>query len=258
MEILGLDPRRLGSALLVFGAVGVALAVVGAVALLSSAIATASLDADLEGSRVQLVASLQRAELALGAAGDTTDHVGATLDSTRSVLSDSSRTLGTLGDASDSLASALGAVSLLGSQPFASAATDFRSLATQVRAYADHATQLSSGLTQNVSDMRTITSDLRDLQGRLGQVSTSLDALQAGTILTTLLVGLVLLLALTVWLAIGALACAIVGYRIRLRAVEPIVVEARAVIIPDRAATEVVEIAAPSEGRPRRPDDRTE
>ena len=250
MEILGIRPRRLGAALLVFGSIGVALAIAGALVLLIAVGATAGLNDRLEGSRVELVASLQQAQVSAGHAADTTENIGSTLGATQATLATSSKTLTTLADASDSLANALLAVSILGSQPFASAGQQFQSLATQVRAYSEHATQLSASLQQNAQDMGTTADDLRSLEARLGDVATKLDGMEVGTITTALLLGLLLLLALTVWLAAGALCVAVLGYRIRLRAAEPVVIEAPAIIVTDHDVTETIATTADEPQRP--------
>lgn len=249
MEILGIHPRRLGSALLVFGAVGVALAIVGSLVLLVAVSSTAGLNDRLDGSRTELVASLQQAQVSIGHAADTSENIGATLSATQETLATSSKTLSTFADASDNLANGLLAVSIFGSQPFAAAGRQFQSLASQVRAYGEHATQLSASLGQNAQDMQTTADDLRSLEAKLGEVATKLDGMQVGTLTTALLLGLLLMLALTAWLAIGAIGVAFVGYRIRLRATAPLVVEAPAIIVP--GDSDVTEIIAPRADDPR-------
>ena len=251
METLGIRPRRLGAALLAFGAVGVALAIAGSVVLSVAVVSTAGLNDRLEGSRTELVAALERAQTSIGHAADTTENIGSTLDATQATLATSSQTLTTLADASDTLANALLAISILGSQPFAAAGQQFQSLASQVRAYSDHATQLSTSLQQNVADTQTTATDLRSLQASLGDVATKLDGMEVGTITTTLLLGLLLLLALTVWLAVGAIGVAFVGFRIRRRAIEPVALGGPATAGPDDG--DETELIRPASDEPATP-----
>lgn len=257
MEILGIHPRRLGAALLAFGAVGVALAIVGSLVLTVAAVSTAGLNDRLEGSRVELVASLEHAQAAIGHAADTTENIGSTLDQTQATLATSSQTLTTLADASETLGSALLAISILGSQPFAAAGQQFKSLASQVRAYADHAAGLSASLQQNVQDTQTTATDLRNLQASLGDVATKLEGMEVGTITTALLLGLLLMLALTVWLAVGAVGVAVVGYRIRRRAIEPVALGAPSIAVPgDGDVTEIIRPEPDGPATPPGPQDR--
>jgi hypothetical protein len=255
METLGIRPRRLGAALLAFGAVGVALAIAGSVVLSIAVVSTAGLNDRLEGSRTELVAALERAQTSIGHAADTTENIGSTLDATQATLATSSQTLTALADASDTLANALLAVSILGSQPFAAAGQQFQSLASQVRTYSEHATQLSTSLKQNVTDTQTTATDLRSLQASLGDVATKLDGMEVGTITTALLLGLLLLLALTVWLAVGAIGVAFVGFRIRRRAIEPVALGGPATAPDDGDVTEVIRPAGDQLASPPGPPD---
>lgn len=113
------------------------------------------------------------------------------------------------------------AFSILGSQPFGPAATDFRALSGRLRTLAGDATTLSSELGQDGADLSTIVADLQDLRARLQAVSSQLDGLDPRTVASTLLWALVMLLGLTIWLGVGALACAWIGWRIRRSAVGP-------------------------------------
>ncbi len=215
MELIGVQPRRAGTALLAFGSAGAVLTVICAIVLLVATVMTASLGGSLEQSRTDLVASLQRAEVSIGHAADTTEHVASTLGSTQTVLTDSAATLGSLADATGALATSLAAISILGNQPFAAAAASFRALSDQLRSYAGHAQQLAADLATNATDLTTITADLRDLQTRLGQTADRLAGLDVGGLVTALAAGLGLLVLTALWLTAGALGLAWAGHRIR-------------------------------------------
>jgi predicted PurR-regulated permease PerM len=143
MEWLGVDRARLGTALLVFGVIGMVLAVVIAAGLLSGAVAARNLSDRLEANQAQLVDMLGRLNDAVDRLGTSTDNAGQTLRTTQAVVEAVGSVTSGLGDTASRLGSALD-VSILGQRPFAGAADSLGSVSTQLDTLGTQVTTLAA------------------------------------------------------------------------------------------------------------------
>lgn len=215
VESLGTDGRRLGGGLVAFGLVGLALAVVVAVALVLGGFAVRSMGDELEASRVALADSMSRASTSVGSAALATANMRATLESTEAALTRTGETLADVADALDALVGALD-FSILGQQPLAGAADAFAGLADSMRGYADDVDAIAVDLRSNQQDLDDMTADLRDLQRRIDDLAERVEAFdRVDEIVAIASFGLLLVGALTAWIAIGGGLVAWLGWRLR-------------------------------------------
>ncbi|HEU0244768.1 MAG TPA: hypothetical protein VFQ75_12770, partial [Candidatus Limnocylindrales bacterium] len=118
MDWLGVDLRRMGTTLLVFGVIGMVVAGIVAAGLIGGAIAARNLDERLAAERVRLVKTLDRVDDAMAQTATTIENAGATLDTTSGTLASASGVLAQVAATSDDLSGSLD-FSILGSQPLA-------------------------------------------------------------------------------------------------------------------------------------------
>jgi hypothetical protein len=215
MQTLGVDGRRLGGALAVFGSLGVALAGIVAVALVVGGLSIRSLADDLEATRLAFVDSLERTSASMSDAATATANLGATLGSTETTLVDTSTTLADLAGAVDSLAGALD-FSILGQQPLLGAAEGFAGVADRLRTFSGDLDAVAVDLVANQADLGEITADLRDLQAGVDALAERVDAFdRTEQLVATMSWGLVLLGAVAAWIAAAGAIAAWIGWRLR-------------------------------------------
>lgn len=215
VEVLGIERRRLGTALLAFGLVGVILAGMTALGLLAGAFAARTLDDRLTADQAQLVTTLDQVTTTVGRLADTTAHGGDTLAATGQALGSARDVLDELAATSDELSTSLD-VSILGQRPFAGAAARFANLAQRVRLFRDDAARLSTTVATNTVDVRSVADDIGRLETRLQDLSTRLKGLDgAGDTVGILVAGILIGGLLVAWVAVGAGFCAWAGWRLR-------------------------------------------
>src|SRR5215218_5584264 len=117
MSWLGIDLRRMGTALLVFGVAGVVIAGLVAAGLFGGAIAARNLDERLEADQARLAQTLGRLDATMAQ----------TLTTTSETLGSAADVLGRVADTSEELSRSLD-VSILGARPLATAASRFGDL----------------------------------------------------------------------------------------------------------------------------------
>jgi hypothetical protein len=207
--------RGLGTFLVGFGLVGIILAGALAATAGGAAIATGGLDEQLATQRTALAATVRDASFGVGKAAVTIANIGGTLDTTETVLRDTSDALDDLATAADDLAASLD-ISILGQRPFEDAASSLATFADRLASYADGVEALASDLVANQADLEDAEEQLRALQTRLDTLA---EDIEAGTGLETLVAGLTvalwLLAAVAAWAAVGGATCAWVGWRLR-------------------------------------------
>jgi hypothetical protein len=217
-QVLVRDPRRLGTALVAFGAVGVVLAALLALGLVYAASSTAGLGPRLETARATLAESLSDASFSVGRAALATANLGSTVRSSEQVLRDTSVLLTDSATAVDSVADALD-ISILGQRPFDQAAAQLRAVADGLAATASSTAALASDLVSNAEDLDDIETELRDLQTKLDEAAAQLEVgREASALVGLVAVGLLLVASVAAWLAIAAGLITWLG--VRLRAVE--------------------------------------
>ncbi len=215
MERLGLDIRRLGTAMVVFGLVGVVVAGIVSLGLISGAVAARNLDERVAAEQARLTATLARLDSTMRQLVTTTGNAGATLATTSETLAGAGEVLGRVGDTAQDLSSSID-ISILGNRPLASAAARFAQLADEVRAFQGDAVRLSGNLAVNAADVDDLAGELDLLREEMAALAARVAAFEATGELVSLLVGGILLVGLLVaWLAVAAAACTWAGLRLR-------------------------------------------
>ena len=221
MEWLGIERRRLGTGMLVFGLVGLLIAAVVAVALIGGAFAARNLDDRLEADQARIAAALGRVSRSMTSLATTTDHAADTLATTSATLTDAGAVLDSASEASRSLSSSLN-ISILGSQPFAGASARLATLADTIDSFKGRADLLAANVDLNASDTAAMSEDIRSLQTEMDDLATRVAEFdQVGDIVDLVLGGIVLCGLLTAWVATLAAFLAWAGWRLRRLAAGP-------------------------------------
>lgn len=212
--------RRLGSALLGFGAIGLALLIALAALVALSLDGLGRAATDLAKQRTEAVAMLEPAASALDEAATSAERAGASLNSAGGAARQAADLMNQFAGAFDGLAQ-LGAFEVLGARPFGALTGEFSGVAAQARELSGSLTTTAVALDANVSDSATVAKDLRTLADQLARLRDSVDhtssapaddPAQAGTLLR---VALVVILALLAWLAVPAIVAIELGRRWR-------------------------------------------
>ena len=215
MKSLDINPRRLGTALLAFGLTGVILAGLIAVALFGGAVAARNLDDRLVADQDRIGAALTRLTLTMDTFAITADHAGSTLTASRDAMTRAGSLLETIGTTSGDVANALD-VSVLGSQPFASAASGIRKVGVETAKFAEDATALALALDANAADATAAAGQIRAAKGQISELAASIAGFdRIDQIVSLFIGGIVLGGLLTAWVAMAAAGCAWVGWRLR-------------------------------------------
>lgn len=215
MEWLGVDRRRLGTAMLVFGLVGLVLSGIVAGALIAGAFAARNLDEQIVAAQNQAGASLTRLTLTMDSVADSIDNASTTLGTSRDGVVHASDVLGQLADTTDSLASALD-INILGNQPFTGTIEKLHELEAKIRVFADDATKLAANLDQNASDVTMIANQVRDMRTQVAQLAGAVTSFaKTREVISFAVGGIALGGLLTLWQAFLAAAIAWMGLRLR-------------------------------------------
>jgi hypothetical protein len=215
MEWLGIDRRRLGTGMLVFGLVGVLVAGVVAVALVIGGFSARNLDDRLAADQARIGASLTRLSATMESLAITMENAGTTLETSSAAMGDAEAVLDTAAASMVSLSGALN-ISILGSQPFAGASRNLEELARTIDAFKGKATTLGMNLHQNSVDAGVMTAQVRDLKTQLNELAVRVTGFdRIGELVGLLIGGIVLCALLTAWVAVAAGFCAWVGWKLR-------------------------------------------
>ena len=215
MTLVGVERRRAGTALLVFGVIGVLLAGIIALALVGTAFATRDLDARLEADQARLADTLDELAVSTAAATRSMHNASATLDTAGSAVQDAQDVLDDLAASTDALADSLG-ITIFGNQPFAGTAQRFRTFSERVRVFSEDAAGIADALSTNSGDMSTLADRVALMETQLNSYAERIaESERIGQIGTWILVSVLLGGLLAAWLAVAAAACAWVGWRLR-------------------------------------------
>ena len=216
----GWPRRRLGSALLGFGAIGLVLIVTLGILVGLSLDGLGRAAADLARSRTEAIGMLKPAAAALDRAATSAANAGSSLTSASTAARRAADLTTRLASAFDGLA-LLGSFEILGARPFGSLTGEFASVATEARALSTDLTTTAAALDSNVADSTGVATELRALADQLGRLEASVagtdgaPASDPGTAETMLRVALAVILALLAWLAVPAIAAIEIGRRWR-------------------------------------------
>ena len=215
MSWLGIDLRRMGTGLLVFGVVGMIVAGIVAVGLAAGAISARNLDERVAADRARLMTTLDRVDATMARTVTTIGNAGSTLTTTSETIGSAGDVLGRVADTSEELSQSLD-ISILGSRPLQGAATRFGQLAVDARAFQDKADALATNLGVNAGDAGALADSVEDLRTELSSLQDRVSSFEVTGQLVSYLVGGILLLSLLVaWLAVAGAGCAWFGYRLR-------------------------------------------
>ena len=215
MTLLGVDQRRAGTALLVFGVIGIALAGLIALALVGTAVAARDLDDRLMAEQAQLAETIDGLATTTAAVVTSMENAAGTLETSSTSILHARDVLDALATATTSLADGL-EISILGSRPFAGAAARFRTFGEQVAIFREDANGISDRLTTNADDMSALAVRVESMETRLRDYADRIAAsTRIGAIGTWIAAGVLLGGLLATWLAVAAGACAWVGWRLR-------------------------------------------
>lgn len=217
--------RRVGTALIGFGAVGLALLLTLGVLVGLALDGLGRAATDIARQRDEAIAMLAPAAAALDEAATSAANAGASLTQAGASARRGADLTTRLAGAFDGLA-LLGAFELFGTRPFGALTGEFAGVATEARALATDLATTAAALDANVVDSTSVAADLRALADQLERLRVSVigndaapaaDPATAGTLLR---VALAVILALLAWLAAPAIAAIELGRRWR-RAPEP-------------------------------------
>ena len=215
VDWLGLEARRLGTGMLVFGIVGLVIAAILGIGLIAGAFAARDLDTRLEADRIRIADSLHQVSDSMTALAATTEHAGTTLQTSGQTIAEAKAVLDSAATSAQALSESLN-VSILGSQPFANASARLAELARSLTAFEAKADALAANLDQNASDAAAMADKVRAMQAEVDVLASRVEDFdRIGEIVNLVIGGIVLGGLLTAWVAVGAAFLAWAGWRLR-------------------------------------------
>lgn len=213
--------RRLSGGLLIYGAIGLALAIVGLLAMVYVGNRIGSL-ADSTAERVEtLVLTVEDAATVLTDAGSTAVSFAATLERTPPTVRQAAATVESMRQTLLTIESQLDAFSILGSQPLANVADQFGRIATDLEGLDTRLELIATDLEDNKAKLLTNAASLTALGERLDAIADDLrtgfieDGLDDVRVIVTILA-----LLLVMWTAVPAVGALLLGWWLR-RALGP-------------------------------------
>jgi hypothetical protein len=208
--------RRLSTGLLVYGGVGLALAILGLLAMLYVGNRVTSL-ADTTGERVEtLVGTVEDTATVLKDAGATARSFATTLERTPPTVRQAAETVESMRQTLLGIQSQLGQFTILGSRPLEGVADQFGRIASDLEGLDARLEDIATDLEDNRDRLLTNAASLTALGERLDTVA---DDLASGFIQDTLddvrLLLVVLVLVLVLWTAVPAVGALLFGLWLR-------------------------------------------
>lgn len=208
--------RRLGSGLMIYGAIGLVLALVGLLAMLYVGGRLGDMAERTSAQVETIIATLEDTSTALIDAGATAESFAGTLERTPPTIQGAADTIGNVRSQLEDVSSQLALFSILGANPLSSVADLFGGI--------------SSGLGNLDTELSQVAADLGDNRDRLLANAESLDALgvrlqlvadelRAGVIQESLadvqLIASLLAFILVIWTAVPAVGALLLGWWLR-------------------------------------------
>ena len=208
--------RRLGTALILYGAIGVAIAVLGLDALVWLSGRVGSF-ADRTGAQVTtIVETLERTSTALAEASTSATSFGGTLDRTGPAVRQVAQAIGNLRGNFRSIEDQLGGVQVLGSQPFGNVAGQFGQMATDLDGLDTQLGLIAGDLEGNRSALAANAESLAAIGSRLTRIAAEVRDGTVGDGLGDLRsVATLLGLLLVAWVALPAIGALWLGWWLR-------------------------------------------
>ncbi|MGZ9161162.1 MAG: hypothetical protein ACXW4T_08335 [Candidatus Limnocylindrales bacterium] len=202
--------RRLSVGLIAYGAIGLAIALVGLVGLLYVAGRVGDL-ADRATTQVEsLIATIDSSATVLDDAGASARSFAVTLERTPPTVRQAAQTVGSMQVNLRDIAGQLAAVAILGSRPLAGTAARFGEMATNLEGLDTRLSLIASDLEQNRDKLLANAGSLTTLGERLDTIAAELragfvsDSLADLTVVPMVVIGLLVVWGLAP--AVGALA----------------------------------------------------
>ena len=208
--------RRLSTGLLIYGAIGIALAIVGLIAMLYVGNRVATL-ADSTGQRVEtLVATVEDSATVLKDAGATALSFANTLERTPPTVRQAAETVESVRTTLLTIQSQLGQFTILGSRPLGNVSDQFGQIATQMNGLDARLELIASDLEDNRDKLLANARSLTALGERLDTIA---EDLASGFIQDTLddvrILLLVTVFVLVLWTAVPAVGALLFGLWLR-------------------------------------------
>lgn len=215
---------RLSTGLIAYGAIGLAIAVIGTFALLWAGIRVGGVAARAGDQVETIIATLDETSAALADASATATSFAVTLERTPPVVRQTAQTVGDLRTELRSVEAQLGDLTIFGSRPLANVAGIFGRMASDVEGLDTRLGLIATDLEGNKAALLANSASLQAVGTRLGQAAADLrggvieDGLNDVQVLVTLT-----LVLLVVWTAVPAVGALLLGLWLR-RELRPVVV----------------------------------
>jgi len=206
--------RRLSNGLLVYGALGLAIALLGLAALVW---VSGRIDALAQRAEVQVdavIASLDETANLLTVTGATAGSFGGTLSATASTVDQAAETVRAVKPRLTDLESQFRSINILGNQPLANAADVVAGINAGLEGLDSKLDLVADSLTGNQTSLERNAAAMTSLGVRLGQLADRLDA-GIGTVADVQAIISVTLLVFTAWTAVPAVGALGLGLWLR-------------------------------------------
>lgn len=208
--------RRLGTGLLVYGTIGLILAILSLLAMLYVGNRIGSLAERTSAQVETIIATLDDTSVVLTDAAATARSFAGTLDRTPSTIQSAADTIGGVRSQLESVSSQLGLFSILGANPLSGVATIFGSIADGLEGLDTALSTVAADLGDNHDKLLTNAESLDALGLRLATVA---DELREGVVQDSLadvqLIATLLGLMFVLWTAVPAIGALFLGLWLR-------------------------------------------
>jgi ABC-type transporter Mla subunit MlaD len=215
-EITPVESRRLATGLIVYGVIGIALAIAGVVAVFWLDGAFGSTQQDVTAQVDQLEATIDKTATSLRDTAGSVDGFRTTFESTSAGLGQMGEVTNRLAGVVDDLATFFATI-----KPFVGSVPALDGVSEQLTGLQPGLSRIAGDLTANRDQLGETSASLRDLAAQLDEVEATL---ASGVIDERVGQGFDFLraaiIALTIWLALPAVAAFLIGIWLR-RAVAP-------------------------------------
>lgn len=208
--------RRLATGLIAYGAIGLAIALLAALALVWAGTRMASLGARVEGQVADVVGTLERTSVALQDAGSTATTFAVTLERTPPVVRQTAETIAELRTDLRAVADQFTQIELLGGRPLQTVGDAFGGMASNLEGLDVRLGLIAADMDTNRTALLTNASSLGALGIRLTSVANELKGSAVADGLADLAVSLTLLsLVMLAWVAVPAVGALWLGLWLR-------------------------------------------
>jgi hypothetical protein len=205
--------RRLASGLIAYGAVGIALAVLGLVALIWLSGRVGGLGERTGNQVTTIVETLDRTSIALSEASSSATSFAGTLARTGPAVRQVALAIGDLRGNFRTIEDQLGRLQILGSQPFGNVASQFGQMATDLDGLDERLNLIAGDLDRNRTALAANAESLSAIGTRLTRIATEArDGTVAGALDDLRAVVTLLGLLLIVWVALPAIVALWLGW----------------------------------------------